>query len=77
MLEYSEDEPFNPDYVEVDRVLDSSEHTDQDTKVNKPVYRVVLLAFLSSGLRVIIRNSFDVIILIIPSKKGKNILLFF
>ena len=37
VLEYSEDEPFNPDYVEVDRVLDSSEHTDQDTKVNKPV----------------------------------------
>jgi chromodomain-helicase-DNA-binding protein 7 len=26
-----EDEPYNPDYVEVDRVLDMAEHTDPNT----------------------------------------------
>uniref|UniRef100_A0A6P7GKH5 Chromodomain-helicase-DNA-binding protein 6 isoform X2 n=1 Tax=Diabrotica virgifera virgifera TaxID=50390 RepID=A0A6P7GKH5_DIAVI len=31
IFENLEDEPFNPDYVEVDRVLDLSEHTDATT----------------------------------------------
>ena len=34
MMDFCDDEPFNPDYVEVDRVLDSSVHTDADTKVS-------------------------------------------
>eukprot|EP00093_Oithona_nana_P000332 00332.XXX_1855_200_1 [CDS] Oithona nana genome sequencing. len=33
VLEFCEDEHFNPDYVEVDRVLDASIHTDDDTGV--------------------------------------------
>ena len=33
VLDFCEEEPFNPDYVEVDRVLDASEHTDEQTKV--------------------------------------------
>ena len=33
VLEFCEDEHFNPDYVEVDRVLDASIHTDEDTGV--------------------------------------------
>ncbi|QQP37777.1 Uncharacterized protein FKW44_018168, partial [Caligus rogercresseyi] len=40
VLEYSEDEPFNPDYVEVDRVLDTSEHTDPTTTVTTKHYLV-------------------------------------
>lgn len=28
-----DDEPFNPDYVEVDRVLDESESTDENGEV--------------------------------------------
>jgi chromodomain-helicase-DNA-binding protein 7 len=31
LMEFCEEEPFNPDYVEVDRVLDCSEHTDDVT----------------------------------------------
>ena len=34
VLDFCDDEPFNPDYVEVDRVLDSSVHTDPDTNVS-------------------------------------------
>ena len=34
VLDFCEEEPFNPDYVEVDRVLDASEHTDEQTKVS-------------------------------------------
>ena len=33
VLDFCDEEPFNPDYVEVDRVLDSSEHTDPQTNV--------------------------------------------
>ena len=33
VLDFCDEEPFNPDYVEVDRVLDASEHTDEQTKV--------------------------------------------
>jgi chromodomain-helicase-DNA-binding protein 7 len=40
VLEFCEEEPFNPDYVEVDRVLDASEHTDEDTKVTTKHYLV-------------------------------------
>lgn len=29
-----DDEPFNPDYVEVDRVLDVSESTDENGEVS-------------------------------------------
>jgi chromodomain-helicase-DNA-binding protein 7 len=32
VLEFCEEEPFNPDYLEVDRVLDVSEHTDEISK---------------------------------------------
>ena len=35
VLDFCEEEPFNPDYVEVDRVLDSSEHTDEVSKVSR------------------------------------------
>ena len=34
VLDFCDEEPFNPDYVEVDRVLDASEHTDEQTKVS-------------------------------------------
>ena len=34
VLDFCDDEPINPDYVEVDRVLDSSVHTDPDTNVS-------------------------------------------
>ena len=34
MMDFCDDEPFNPDYVEVDRVLDSSVHTETDTNVS-------------------------------------------
>lgn len=30
-----DDEPFNPDYVEVDRVLDVSESTDENGEVQR------------------------------------------
>ena len=33
VLDFCDEEPFNPDYVEVDRVLDSSSHTDETTNV--------------------------------------------
>ena len=33
VLDFCDEEPFNPDYVEVDRVLDSSSHTDEATNV--------------------------------------------
>ena len=33
VLDFCEEEPFNPDYIEVDRVLDSSTHTDEQTNV--------------------------------------------
>ena len=33
VLDFCDEEPFNPDYVEVDRVLDASEHTDPATNV--------------------------------------------
>ncbi len=33
MLDFCEEEAFNPEYVEVDRVLDVSEHVDEVTKV--------------------------------------------
>ena len=33
VLDFCDEEPFNPDYVEVDRVLDASEHTDSTTNV--------------------------------------------
>lgn len=32
IFENLDDEPYNPDYVEVDRVLDVAEHTDPHTK---------------------------------------------
>ncbi|XP_031342134.1 chromodomain-helicase-DNA-binding protein 7 isoform X2 [Photinus pyralis] len=32
IFEYLDDEPFNPDYLEVDRVLDVAEHTDPNTQ---------------------------------------------
>ena len=34
MMDFCDDEPFNPDYIEVDRVLDSSVHTETDTNVS-------------------------------------------
>merc|ERR1712192_53102 len=40
VLDFCEEEPFNPDYVEVDRVLDASEHTDEQTKVTTKHYLV-------------------------------------
>ena len=40
VLEFCEEEPFNPDYIEVDRVLDVSEHTDDVTKVTTKHYLV-------------------------------------
>ena len=40
VLEFCEEEPFNPDYIEVDRVLDVSEHTDEVTKVKTKHYLV-------------------------------------
>ena len=39
-LDFCEDEAFNPDYVEVDRVLDFSEHTDPQTNVTTKHYLV-------------------------------------
>ena len=33
LMDLIEDEHFNPDYIEVDRVLDSSTHTDEQTNV--------------------------------------------
>jgi chromodomain-helicase-DNA-binding protein 7 len=39
-LEFCEEDPFNPDYVEVDRVLDESVHTDDDTGVVTKHYLV-------------------------------------
>ena len=44
VLEFCEEEPFNPDYVEVDRVLDASEHTDEETKVQNK-YKSYRLSF--------------------------------
>lgn len=38
VLDFCDEEPFNPDYVEVDRVLDASEHTDEQTKVRLVVW---------------------------------------
>lgn len=32
IFEYLDDEPFNPDYIEVDRVLDVAEHTDPNSQ---------------------------------------------
>lgn len=40
VLEFCDEEPFNPDYVEVDRVLDSSTHTDEVTNVMTKHYLV-------------------------------------
>ena len=40
VLDFCEEEPFNPDYVEVDRVLDESEHVDDVTKVKTRHYLV-------------------------------------
>merc|ERR1711892_500067 len=40
VLDYCDEEPFNPDYVEVDRVLDFSEHTDPVTNVTTKHYLV-------------------------------------
>merc|ERR1719509_387115 len=40
VLDFCDEEPFNPDYVEVDRVLDASEHTDEQTKVTTKHYLV-------------------------------------
>jgi len=40
VLEFCEEDPFNPDYVEVDRVLDASEHTDEVTNVVTKHYLV-------------------------------------
>lgn len=34
-----DDEPFNPDYVEVDRVLDVSESTDENGEVSSVSWR--------------------------------------
>lgn len=33
-----DDEPFNPDYVEVDRVLDVAENTDENGEVTELVF---------------------------------------
>jgi chromodomain-helicase-DNA-binding protein 7 len=40
VLEFCDEDPFNPDYVEVDRVLDASEHTDEVTGVVTKHYLV-------------------------------------
>ena len=40
VLDFCEEEPFNPDYIEVDRVLDSSTHTDEVTNVVTKHYLV-------------------------------------
>ena len=40
VLEFCDEDPFNPDYVEVDRVLDASEHTDEVTAVVTKHYLV-------------------------------------
>ena len=40
VLEFCDEDPFNPDYVEVDRVLDASEHTDEVTNVVTKHYLV-------------------------------------
>lgn len=40
IFENPEDEPFNPDYVEVDRVLDAAVHTDPITKITVRHYLV-------------------------------------
>ena len=40
VLEFCDEDPFNPDYVEVDRVLDASEHKDEVTGVVTKHYLV-------------------------------------
>lgn len=40
IFENLEDEPFNPDFIEVDRVLDMSEHTDAETSLTTKHYLV-------------------------------------
>ena len=40
LMDLIEDEHFNPDYIEVDRVLDSSTHTDEQTNVMTKHYLV-------------------------------------
>ena len=40
MLEFCGEEAFNPDYIEVDRVLDMSEHTDEISKTKTKHYLV-------------------------------------
>lgn len=38
-----DDEPFNPDYVEVDRVLDVSESTDENGEVCVYIYHSLFI----------------------------------
>lgn len=40
LLEFCDEEAFNPDYIEVDRVLDESKHTDDITKIETRHYLV-------------------------------------
>lgn len=44
MFEFLEEEAFNPDYIEVDRVLDKAEHIDEQTQ---KVLSAQLLLFFS------------------------------
>ncbi len=40
LMDFCDEEAFNPDYIEVDRVLDESEHVDDNTKVKTRHYLV-------------------------------------
>ena len=46
MMDFCDDEPFNPDYVEVDRVLDSSVHTED--KVGSIIGKLLCTVILSN-----------------------------
>ena len=49
MMDFCDDEPFNPDYVEVDRVLDSSVHTED--KVGSIIEKLLCTVILSNQSR--------------------------
>lgn len=58
-----DDEPFNPDYVEVDRVLDVSESTDENGEVRRlahpsasPVHQVICLKTDLPWLKLLLRR---------------------
>ena len=49
MMDFCDDEPFNPDYVEVDRVLDSSVHTED--KVGSIIGKLLCTVIYSNQSR--------------------------